>query len=48
VIAKLYAEMLNDNCVGVYAPTERSFIPNDGFLREELRRIAASRHLGVT
>ena len=48
VIAKLYAEMLNDNCVGVYAPTEQSFIPNDGFLREELRRIAASRHLGVT
>jgi hypothetical protein len=48
VLAKLCAEMLDDNCVGVYVPREQSFIPNDSSLRGELQRISASRHLGVT
>jgi hypothetical protein len=48
VLAKLCAEMLDTNCVGLYMPREGSFIPNDGSLLEELRRRAASRHLGVT
>jgi hypothetical protein len=48
VLAKLCAEMLDDNCLGVYVPREKSFIPNDASLRGELQRIAASRHLGVT
>jgi len=47
VLAKLCAEMLDDNCVGVYVPREESFIPNDGSLRRELQRIATLRHLGV-
>lgn len=42
VLARLCAEMLDDNCVGLYVPREQSFIPNDGSLREGLKRIAAS------
>ena len=45
VLAKLCAEMINDNCSGVYVPRERSLAPNDGSLRGNLTRIAASRAL---
>ncbi len=48
VLAKLCPEMLDANCAGLYLPREQSFIPNDGSLREELQRIAASRPLRVT
>jgi hypothetical protein len=48
VLAGLCAEMLDGNCVGVYVPRERSFIPNDGSLLPELHRITLSRHHGVT
>jgi hypothetical protein len=48
VLAKLCAEMLDANCVGLYMPREGVFIPNDGSLGMELQRIAASRHLSVT
>jgi hypothetical protein len=47
VLAKLCAEMLDVNCVGLYVPGKRAFIPNDGSLRGELQRMAASRPLGV-
>jgi len=46
VLAKLCAEMLDANCVGVYVPGEQGFFPNDGSLREELQRRTASRLLG--
>jgi hypothetical protein len=48
VLAGLCAEMLDGNCVGVYVPRERSFIPNDGSLLPELHRITLSRHHGLT
>ncbi|MGA2373785.1 MAG: hypothetical protein ABSG11_24285, partial [Candidatus Korobacteraceae bacterium] len=48
VLAGLCAEMLDANCVGVYVPRERMFIPNDGSLLPELHRIASLRHRGVT
>ncbi len=48
VLATLCAEMIDVNCVGLYVPREHLFIPNDGSLRGELQRMAASRHIGVT
>jgi len=48
VLAGLCAEMLDGNCVGVYVPRERMFIPNDGSLLPELHRIESLRHHGVT
>ena len=39
VLAKLCAEMLDENCVAVYVPGEQSLIPNDVSLRDELRRM---------
>jgi hypothetical protein len=48
VLAGLCAEMLDGNCVGVYVPRERSFIPNDDSLLPELHRITFSRHHGLT
>ena len=46
-LAKLCAEMLDVNCVGLYIPGKRTFIPNDDYLRGKLQRMAASRPLGV-
>jgi hypothetical protein len=48
VLAGLCAEMFDGNCVGVYVPRERMFIPNDGSLPPELNRITSLRHHGVT
>jgi hypothetical protein len=48
VLAKLCMEMLDENCVGAYVPRERRFIPNDGSLLPELRRITSLRHHGVS
>jgi hypothetical protein len=48
VLAAVCAEMLDANCLGLYIPREQSFIPNDGSLIGELRRIAMLRPLGVT
>ena len=48
VLAGMCAEMLDGNCVGVYVPRERSFIPNDDSLLPELHRITFSRHHGLT
>jgi hypothetical protein len=47
VLAKLCAEILDVNCVGLYIPGKRTFIPNDDYLRGKLQRMAASRLLGV-
>jgi hypothetical protein len=48
VLATLCAEMVDASCVGLYVPREQLFVPNDGSLRGELQRMAASRDLGVT
>jgi hypothetical protein len=47
VLAKLCNEMLNVNCVGLYVPGKRTFVPNDDWLREYLRSFAESRPLGL-
>ena len=39
VLAKLCGEMLDVNCVGLYVPGKRTFIPND----DSFRRILAER-----
>jgi len=41
------AEMLDANCVGLYVPGKRTFIPNDNWLREYLQSVAESRLFGV-
>jgi len=48
VLATLCAEMVDASCVGLYVPREQLVVPNDGSLRDELQRMAASRQLGVT
>jgi hypothetical protein len=47
VLAKLCAEMLDGNCVGLYVPGKRTFVPNDDWLREYSKSFAESRPLGV-
>jgi len=47
VLAKLCAEMIDVNCVGLYIPGKRTFIPNDDYLLGKLQRMAASRPLAV-
>jgi hypothetical protein len=48
VLARLCAEMLDGNCVGLYMPSEGMFIPNDGSVLPELHRIASLRDHGMT
>jgi hypothetical protein len=47
VLAKFCAEMLDVNCVDLHVPGKRTFIPNDGWLREYLKSLAESRPLGI-
>ena len=47
VLARLCAELLDANCVGVYVPREQSLIPNDDSLRGDLLQIAGARDLEV-
>jgi hypothetical protein len=44
ILARLCAEMIDENCVGAYLPRERRFIPNDVSLAPELHRIASLGH----
>jgi len=48
VLATLCVEMCDANCAGIYMPREQSLVPNDGSLRSELRKIAATRHISLT
>jgi hypothetical protein len=48
VLARLCTEMLDVNCVGLYVPGKRTFVPNDDWLREYLQSVAESRPLGLT
>ena len=47
VLAKLVAEMLDQNCTGVYMPRDHALTPNDGSLYAQLKKMAASRKLTV-
>ena len=48
VLAKLVAELLDENCTGIYLPRESSLIPNDASLYSELQRISSARDSRVT
>jgi hypothetical protein len=41
-LARLAAEMVDENSSGLYIPRESSFIPNDDSLRGALEQMAAS------
>jgi hypothetical protein len=43
VLCRLTAELINSNCVGVYAPREESFAPYSELLAGDLQRVADSR-----
>jgi hypothetical protein len=43
VLSKLVAEMLDENCTGVYIPRECSLAPNDDTLYLELQKMASAR-----
>jgi hypothetical protein len=43
IVAKLTAEMLDENCLGIYVPQQLSFIPNMPSLYDDLQRISTSR-----
>jgi hypothetical protein len=47
VLSKLVAEMLDENCTGIYIPRESSLIPNDASLYRELQKMASSRDSAV-
>jgi hypothetical protein len=47
VLAKLVAEMIDENCTAVYVPRESALIPNDESLYGHLQEIASSRDSGI-
>jgi hypothetical protein len=47
VLAKLVAELLDENCTSIYVPRERSLIPNNAGLYGELQNMASSRESAV-
>jgi hypothetical protein len=47
VISKLAAEMLDDNCTGIFMPREGSLSPNNESLYHDLQTIAASRNTKI-
>jgi hypothetical protein len=47
VLAKLVAELVDENCTAVYVPRESSLIPNDASLHLELHKMASIRDSGV-
>jgi hypothetical protein len=47
VLSKLVAELLDENCTGIYTPRERSLAPNDKSLYQDLFELGSSRDPGV-
>jgi hypothetical protein len=47
VLAKLVAELIDENCTAVYVPRESSLAPNDESLYWQLQEMASSRDSGV-
>jgi hypothetical protein len=48
VLAKLCAELYDANCVGLYLPKERAFVPGEAAARLQLDKIIAHRDVDVT
>jgi hypothetical protein len=46
-LARLVAEMLTANCVGVFVPAKGAFLPNDTSLYDALRRFATNRDIEI-
>jgi hypothetical protein len=47
VLSKLVAEIVDQNCTGIYIPRESSLIPNGLSLYRELQEVASSREPGI-
>ncbi len=47
VLSRLTAELLDDNCTGIYTPYISSLVPNIGSIYEDLRAIGSSRVTGA-
>jgi hypothetical protein len=47
-LARVVAEMLTANCVGVFIPAKGTFLPNDASLYDALRRFATDRDIEMT
>ncbi|HTC32149.1 MAG TPA: hypothetical protein VK724_02200 [Bryobacteraceae bacterium] len=47
VLSKLVAELLDENCTGIYTPRERSLTPNDKSLYQDLFELGSFRDPGV-
>jgi hypothetical protein len=47
VLSGLVARLIDENCTGVYAPSEDSLIPADESLYEDLQKMASYRDQGV-
>lgn len=48
VLARLVAELLDENCTAVYTPRERSLAPNDSTLYLELLKIGSACDPGIS
>jgi hypothetical protein len=48
VLAMLCTELYDSNCLGLYIPGERVFVPGEEFARRQLARIISSRSVKVT
>jgi hypothetical protein len=48
VLAKLVAEMLDENCTGMFMTRKRTMVPNDESLIGTLQTMASARESGVT
>jgi hypothetical protein len=47
VLSKLVAEMLDDNCTGIYLPRDNRLIPHYESAYLELQKFSSSRELGI-
>lgn len=47
LLARLCAELYDDNCVGLYLPRERALVPGEISVRDTLSRAMANRAVGL-
>jgi hypothetical protein len=48
VLARLCAELCDVNCIGLYLPREKTFVPGEESVRGQLSKIIAHRDVNVT
>jgi hypothetical protein len=48
LLARLCRHLYDANCVGIYLPRERAFVPGEGSVRDMLNQAIASRNVDVT